>query len=514
MDWNARGQRDNTKKQGVKVKMARVEIGRRGFLAGMVAAGVSPLVLPGYAKGFLANRKINIGVIGYGRIAHTMDVPGVQQFADRCVVTAVADLDAVRAAYGKKVIEERYARKGVAQLVKTYGDYREMIADPSLDAVLLCIPDHQHAIVATDCLLAGKHIYLQKPFAQTIQEGRAVANLATQKGLVVQVGAWQRSRPQFRKVVQLVRNGRIGRIARVEVGIGLDKSGGCRTAEPVPPTFNYDAWLGPTDGTAPYNWTRCHNQDVKRIGDRPGWIQLAPYGWGMITNWGAHHLDITAWGLNRDPESVSGTCAWMDLSGTNLWNVHTTYDLHYNCGGTDVHVNNKFQMGVKFIGENGDWLWCTRGAVKVTPSDPEPKVAPGRLGAIAASQAALLEDLKAGEIVDDALAHGGEKFLTTNDHFLNWLEAIAREDPRYTVSTAEEAHKSTAFCSLGRMCMELGRGKKDGATLAWNAAKEVSGNPEADRMLAPFARGKYDLRNSFAGTKFDYEKMIRPMGCC
>ena len=485
-------------------------VSRRSFVKSMVAAGSAPILFNGCATGFLACRKINVGVIGYGRIAHTMDVPGVQQFTDRCVVTAVCDYDAVRAAYGKRTIEERYAAKGVAQAVKAYADYREMLADPAIDAVMLCIPDHQHALVATDCLLAGKHIFLQKPFAQTIQEGRAVANLATQKGLVVQVGAWQRSRPQFRKVVQLVRNGRLGRIARVEVGIGCDKSGGCRTPEKAPATFDYDAWLGPTP-EAPYNWTRCHNPDLARIGDRPGWIQLAPYGWGMITNWGAHHLDITAWGLNRDPKSVSGTCGWMDLSGTNLWNVHTTYDLHYDCGGTDVHVNDKFQMGVKFVGERGDWLWCTRGAVKVTPSDPEPKVEPGQLGPIAASKPELLADLRADEIVDDALARGGERFLTTDDHFLNWLEAVAREDPGYTVSTAVEAHKSTAFCSLGRMCMELGRGKKDGATLAWDAAKETSGDGEADKMLAPFARGRYDLRRSFAGTGYDYGKMIRPM---
>lgn len=485
-----------------------MQLSRRSFLQTALAAGAFPLLAKGTAG---ANRKINIGVIGYGRIAHTMDVPGVQQFTDRCVVTAVCDCDALRAAYGKKVIEERYAKKGIQQTVKTYADYHELLANPSIDAVLLCLPDHQHALIATDSLLAGKHIFLQKPFAQTIQEGRAIANLATQKKLVVQVGAWQRSLPQFRKVVQLVRNGRIGKIVRVEVGLGCDRSGGCRTPEQVPGTFNFDAWCGPTDPTVPYNWTRCHNQDLRRIGDRPGWIQLAPYGWGMITNWGAHHLDITAWGLNRDPSSVSGTCEWMDLSGTKLWNVHTTYDLHYNCGGTDVHVNNKFQMGVKFIGEKGDWLWCTRGAVKVTPSDPDPKVKPGHLGALAASRNVLLTDLLPNEIVDDALAHGGERFRSTSDHFLNWLEAIAREDPQYTVCDAEGAHKSTAFCSLGRMCMELSRGKKDGATLAWDAAKETSGNAEADKLLVPFARGDYDLRRSFAGTAYAYEKMIKPI---
>ena len=128
---------------------------RRQFLCGALAGGAAPLLFGGCAGKFLANRKINVAVIGYGRIAHTMDVPGVQQFTDRCVVTAVCDYDATRAEYGKKVIEERYAKKGIVQEVKTYGDYREMLADKSIDAVLLCIPDHQHAIVATDCLLAG-----------------------------------------------------------------------------------------------------------------------------------------------------------------------------------------------------------------------------------------------------------------------------------------------------------------------------------------------------------------------
>ena len=276
----------------------------------------------------------------------------------------------------------------------------------------------------------------------------------------------------------------------------------------MPSTFDYDAWLGPTDGSAPYNWTRCHNQDLRRIGDRPGWIQLAPYGWGMITNWGAHHLDITAWGLGCDPSSVRGKCEWMDQSGDKLWNVHTTYDLHYDCGGADVHVSDKFQMGVKFIGENGDWLWCTRGAVKVTPSDPEPKVAPGMLGPIAASKPNLLDPL--AEVKVDVLSRGREKFLTANDHFENWIEAVRREDPGYTVSNAEEAHRSTAFCSLGRMCMELSRGREEGS-LRWDAAKETTGDAAADKMLVPFARGKYDLKPILEKAGYDYAKMVKPL---
>ncbi len=472
---------------------------RRSFVKS-AAAGLVPFIFGGSLKAYAANSRINIGVIGYGRIAHTMDVPGIQWKYGLCRIVAVSDIDSQRLAFGKKTIEERYLKKKINQVVKTYADYHEMLADKSIDAVMLCLPDHQHALVATDCLLAGKHIFLQKPFAQTIQEGRVIANLAQMKNLVVQVGSWQRSRSQFHRVCELVRNGRLGKIARIEVGLGIDRAGGCRTPEPVPAHLNYDAWLGPTDGNAPYNWTRVHAPDIENIGKRPGWIQLAPYGWGMITNWGAHHLDIVSWGLGCDPRSVRGTCEWMDQSGTKLWNVHTSYDLHYDCNGTDVHVNNKYQMGVKFIGENGDWLFCTRGSVKVTPSDPDQPRKPGSLGALAASKNSLLEPM-----VDPKI-----KLLTAKNHFVNWLDAVAAEDPKLTVTDAEGGHRSTAFCSLGRMCMELGRGKKEGAELAWDAAKEISGNPEADKMLAPFARGKYNLKDPLTAAGLDYEKMIRP----
>ena len=477
-----------------------MKINRRQFLRS--TAFSAPLILaPGCISRFGANSRANLAVIGYGRIAHTMDVPRLLKYTDLCRFTAVCDIDSKRLSYGKSVIEKEYAKRGIEQKVATYADYNEMLKDPSIDAVLICTPDHQHALQATACLLAKKHIYLQKPFAQTIQEGRLIANLAQMNNCVVQVGSWQRSRPQFHRVCELVRNGRIGKVVRVEVGIGLDKAGGCRTPEAVPANLDYDAWLGPTDANAPYNWTRVHNQDLAKIGTRPGWIQLAPYGWGMITNWGAHHIDVASWGLGGDATSVSGTCEWMDMSENRLWNVHTTYDLHYSCCGADVHVKNTYQMGVKFIGENGDWLWCTRGAMKVTPSDPEPKVSPGMLGPIAASKPSLMEPM----------ANPAIPLLTAKDHFLNFLEAVLAEDPALAVTTAEGGHRSTAFCSLGQMCMELSRGRKDGASLKWDSAREMTDSAEANKLMTPFARGKYDLRNPMKAAGLDYEKFIKPL---
>ena len=466
-----------------------MRLNRRDFLAG-TGAFAAPLLMNGCCSCFKANEKINVGVVGIGRIATTMDIPLTIKHTDMCRFTAVCDLDARRLMHGVKFVKEQYRKlKGEANApVKAYSDYRDMMADPSIDAVMICIPDHWHALVAVEALLSGKHIWLQKPFAQTVKEGRIIAEVARMTGRVVQVGSWQRSVYQFMLVCELVRAGRIGEVKSVEVGIGLDKSGGSSAVEPVPENLNYDMWLGPTDGSAPYNWTRVHTQDLTKIGSRPGWIQMAPYGWGMITNWGAHHLDIAQWGLGKDgsgPDGVSGTCEWMDTTGGKLWNVHTTYDLHYsyNGGKTDVHVCNKFPMGVKFIGEKGDWLYCMRGAAKVTPSDPDTP-ASGKMKPLMASRNRLLEPLAGTSAKPECKA---------DDHFLNWLEGIKRGDPSYTATNAAIAQSSSTACCLGQMCMELSRGKKDGASLKWCPKTETTCCEAAQKMLKPFARGEYDL---------------------
>ena len=468
-----------------------MKLNRRGFLAG-TGAFAAPLLMNGCCSCFKANEKINVGVVGIGRISTTMDIPNTIRHTDLCRFTAVCDLDSKRLEHGVKFIQNQYRKlTGEAAVpVKAFSDYRQMMADPSIDAVMICIPDHWHALVAVEALLSGKHIWLQKPFAQTVQEGRIIAEVARMTNRVVQVGSWQRSVYQFVLVCELVRSGRIGEVRRVEVGVGLDKAGGSSAVEPVPPNLDYDMWLGPTPGpeAAPYNWTRVHTQDISKIGNRPGWIQMAPYGWGMITNWGAHHLDIAQWGLGKDdsgPEGVSGTCEWMDTSGGKLWNVHTTYDLHYsyNGGRTDLHLCDKYPMGVKFIGENGDWLYCMRGTAKVTPSDPDTP-STGKMKPLMASKNKLLEPMAGSKAVPGS---------SYEPHFSGWLEAIKAEDPSLTVTNAEIAQRSSTACCLGQMCMELSRGRKDGASLKWCPKTETTCCEAAQKMLKPFARGEYDL---------------------
>ncbi len=473
-------------------------VNRRNFLLGSGSFAV-PFILNSGCCMFKANEKINVGVVGIGRISTTMDIPYTIKYTDRCRFTAVCDLDTKRLRHGVKFVKAQY-RKLTGELnapVKAYTDYRDMMADPAIDAVMICIPDHWHALVAVEAMLAGKHVWLQKPFAQTVQEGRIIAQVAKATNRVVQVGSWQRSVTQFAQVCELVQNGRLGDIKRVEVGIGLDKAGGSSAVEKVPENLDYDMWLGPTDASAPYNWTRVHTQNLLRIGDRPGWIQMAPYGWGMITNWGAHHLDIAQWGLDKDatgPEAVSGTCQWMDTTGGKLWNVHTTYDLHYsyNGGKTDVHVCDKYPMGIKFIGENGDWLYCMRGKAKVTPSDPDVPQTGKKMLPLMASKNKLLEPI----------ANPERKVRTSSDHWLDWLDGIKAGDPLRTVTNAEVAQRSSTACCLGQMCMELSRGKSGGASLKWCPEKETTCCTAAQSMLKPFARGEYDLEKTLRRFNF------------
>jgi hypothetical protein len=159
-------------------------------------------------------------------------------------------------------------------------------------------------------------------------------------------------------------------------------------------------------------------------------------------------------------------------------------------------VCDKYQNGVKFIGENGDWLFCTRGAAKVTPSDPDVPMKPGHLPAMAASRNALLPKLEP------------MKEKATQNHVDNWLAAIKAGDPKATVTNALGGHLSTAMCSLGQMCMEMGRGRKS-YSLKWNPVTEMTGDAAADALMKPFARDKFDLKVNLKEFGLDFDEVMK-----
>ena len=238
---------------------------RRTFLklsAGAAASVGFPTIVPSSVFGENApSNRINVGAIGVGRISRGHDLPGIWQF-DQARIMAVCDLDSKRVEAGKALVNGVYAKKTGKPYdgVTGYHDYHELLANKDIDAVVISTPDHQHAILAVDAVHAKKDVYLQKPASLTIAEGRAMSNAVNASGQILQVGSQQRSWKQFHRACELVRNGRIGEIKHVEIGLPGDPSGPDAAPMPIPPNLNYDAWLGSTPEVY-YTEIRVHPQD-------------------------------------------------------------------------------------------------------------------------------------------------------------------------------------------------------------------------------------------------------------
>lgn len=436
-------------------------------------------IVPAHVLGKSApSNLVQVAQIGCGRIARGMEFPGLLRNSDAARIVAVCDLDSVRLADAKSHIETTYARKygqDYAQ-VKTFGDYREMLKDPSIDAVAISTPDHWHAQPAIEAALAGKDVFLQKPASLTIVEGRLMADTMARTGRIFQQGSQQRSDPAFRLACELVRNGRIGKVLEIYVGLPTDPAGGDPEPMPAPSNLNYDAWLGATP-VMPYTEDRVHPQtpDIKKRYERPGWLRLEQFGAGMITGWGAHHIDTAHLATGLEHSGPVEIVADASFPKAGLWDVHGAYHVRMKYeNGMVMYVSDKFENGVRFIGEEG-WIWVTRG--KYTAGQ-------GRSQTISASDERWLkEGIRPGE----SRLH----VSPNNDHHLDWIEAIkSRKAP---VAPAEDGHRSCSACLLAHAAMKTGR------TLKWDPkAERFIGDAEADKLLSRPERAPYGAAAALA----------------
>jgi predicted dehydrogenase len=222
-----------------------------------------PTIVPAHVLGKEApSNKINIGQIGCGRIARDHDIRDTIQF-DEARFIAVCDVDSKRTMGAQALVNTFYKEKTGKDNyvdVKTYGDYREMLLNKDIDAVIISTPDHWHSQPAMEAALAGKDIYLQKPTSLTLKEGQQLREVIRETGVILQVGTQQRSMAQFRVAAELVRNGRIGKIHTVRIGLPGDPSGPEAPEMPVPSNLNYDMWLGSTPEVA-YTEIGVHPQN-------------------------------------------------------------------------------------------------------------------------------------------------------------------------------------------------------------------------------------------------------------
>lgn len=450
---------------------------RRKFIANSakatVALSVFPSIVPAsvFGKNAPSNR-INIGAIGTGRISRIHDMPGVWKY-DQAQIMAVCDLDTKRANEAKALVNDYYTKKNGKPFdgVKVYHNYKEICHDKDVDAVIISTPDHWHAMIAIFAVQAGKDVYLQKPASLTISEGRALSDAVTKSGRIFQIGSQQRSTLQFRYAAELVRNGRIGQLKNVYVGLPGDPSGDEEKEMQVPSNLNYDMWLGSTPNVY-YTEKRVHPQ----VGyDRPGWLRCEQFGAGMITGWGAHHVDSAHWGMNTELTGPIEVWGHAEFPKKGLWDVHGTFKTEaLYANGVKMVISDTFPNGVKFEGTDG-WIFVCRGNYQATASDP-----------VSNSDGTKPLEASDPKLIKSVIGPNEIHLYESSDHHLNWLECIKSRKP--TIAPVEIAHRSCSACLVHHIVMKLDR------KVYWDPAKErFKNDDEANSLLARKQRSPYVL---------------------
>ncbi|HEX8061137.1 MAG TPA: Gfo/Idh/MocA family oxidoreductase [Cyclobacteriaceae bacterium] len=445
---------------------------RRSFIKKVsVLASISIVPASVFGK-FAPSNRVNVGMIGTGRISRTHDMPGVWN-TNIGQIMAVCDLDTKRAQEGKILVNEAYTKKTGKPYdgVKVYNDFQELLLNKEIDAVVISTPDHQHARIAVHAARAKKDIYLQKPTSLTIAEGRMMADEVSKSKRIFQIGSQQRSSSQFRYAAELVRNGRIGKLKTVYVGLPGDPSGEEEAEMPVPKNLNYDAWLGSTPEVY-YTEKRVHPQEGY---DRPGWLRCEQFGAGMITGWGSHHIDSAHWGM--DTEYTGPVEIWGDAQfpAKGLWNVHGIFRTEaMYANGVKMVVSNELPNGIKFEGSDG-WIFVTRGNYNVTGSDP-----------VANSEGVKPLDSSDPNIIKSVIGPKEVHLYESKNHHLNWLESVVSRKP--PITNVEIAHRVCTTCLLHHIAMKLKR------KVYWDPKTErFQNDAEANAMLSRSQRQAYKL---------------------
>jgi predicted dehydrogenase len=434
------------------------KLSRRRFVALAGAAMAFPTVIPSSVLGRQGDipapsDRIALGVVGCGNQGglDTRSFLGQKQ----CQVVATCDVDKKHLAGVSGIINTHYGN----QDCKTYHDFRELMARPDIDAVLLAVPDHWHELVAVEAARHKKDIYGEKPLGRTIAEQQAMVKAVQENGRIWQMGSWQRSEANFRKAAEIVRNDLIGDVTRVEVGLpgGNRNSGGVgKSMEPSdpPPELNYDTWIGPSK-MMPYIQGRVHRN----------WRWNYNTGGGQLMDWIGHHCDIAHWGCDFDnsgPSEIEGHGEFPPKDA--VWNTCTKFriELRYPRNTTMIIAggHSDIREGVKWTGTNG-WVYVNRGAFESSnPAWSEYRNLPDALGKV--------------------------KLYVSNNHYKNFLDCIHSRKP--TITPVETGHHSAIPGHLGLISMLMGR------KIKWDVEKEqILNDAEASQLLTRPFRAPWKL---------------------
>ena len=431
----------------MKTPFSRSGINRRRFLAATSAAVAAPLFVPSRVLGAAGqtppSERITMGVVGWGMMG-----PGnTESFLAQpdCQVVAACDLDKEHLDQAVNAVNGHYKNRDC----KSYHDYRELMARQDIDAVMLAVPDHWHALTAVEAAGQKKDIYGEKPLARTIAEQQAIVQAVQRHQRIWQTGSLQRSVANFHKAAEIVRSGLIGKVSRVEVGLpsghhDFAGTGGKRQVTEPPARLDYDFWIGPSK-MMPYIEARVHMN----------WRWHYNTGGGQLLDWVGHPGDIAHWGLDFDgtgPLEIDGHGEFPPEDA--VWNTCTNYriTLKYPRDVTMIMAGGHpdIRSGTKWIGSDG-WVWVDRGGFE--------------------SSNAEWNDLTR---LPDNLRK--VKLYESRNHHRNFLDCVKSRKP--TITPVETAHRSAAAGHLGLISMIVGR------KIKWDPDKEVIlGDDEAARLL-------------------------------
>lgn len=459
---------------------------RRSFIKAAGAAAILPGRAWGQGGRPSPSNRITLGAIGWGM----MGPADTKIFLDQadCQVVAACDLDTKALQSAVDTVNAKYGNKDC----KAYHDYRELLARDDIDAVMIAVPDHWHALVAIEAANRKKDIYGEKPLARTVVEQQAIVRAVEQNNVIWQTGSWQRSVPSFHKAAEIVRNGLIGTVTHVEVGLpeGHYDFAGTKPAllaklaslpekiidpslvvpgtaawdlavSDPPADLDYEMWIGPSR-MEPYIEARVNKN----------WRWNYNTGGGQLMDWIGHHGDIAHWGLGFDDTGPSEIDGYGDFPAANaIWNTSPTYSItctyrkevtHYAGDVTMVIAGGhpEITMGTKWIGSDG-WVWVDRGGFDASNRawiKPE----------------SLPEELRK------------VKLYESPEHRRNFLDCVKSRKP--TITPVQTAHHSTIPGHLGLISMMVGR------KVQWDVAGEkIVGDAEASALLTRPYRSPFRL---------------------
>jgi predicted dehydrogenase len=358
-------------------------------------------------------------------------------------------VDAWRLANAQKQVEDAYAHQSVSGTFKgcvTYKDYRELLANSSLDAVFIGGPDHWHVRMSREAIQAGKDVSCEKPITRSIADGRALSDWVTKHQRVFRTDSEFRSLENFHRAVTLVRNGRIGKLQTIRVAVpGTDVGCPPQPEMPVPPELDYERWQGPAI-RAPYTVKRVHTPHSY---ERPGWMRHRYYCDGMVTNWGAHLIDVAQWGNDTDrtgPVEVEAQGTYPPAE--SFWNVLLNFQAQYRyANGVHMFYKTDPTVYVRFEGSEG-WIF----AEYQKPLQAEP-----------------------ASVLDSKIGDNEIHFPFKSDK-QDFIDAVKTRGD--TLEDAEVGHRTTSVCHLANIAIQVGK------KLEWDPVKErFTNSPEANAFV-------------------------------